>query len=182
MPSKTLLTYIQTELAKGMAEASIRAQCLSAGWSQSMVDDAFAFLNSIQNGPGSATALALEKMSRLIPLIRLGFGILCLNNLYKLLTLLTTVFFSQKAMIDAAKGVLPAEYFSYLGWYPPVFISLEFVASFLCLHLYLSIPQRNNLIWKKSLFVLFLLLIMQLIIWFLGGHYVMQVNNLTNNY
>lgn len=182
MPSKTLLTYIQTELAKGIAEASIRTQCLSAGWHQTMIDEAFAFLNSIQNGPGSAKALALEKKSRLIPLIRTGFGILCLNYLYDLLILLSTVYFSQKAMTDATKGVLPAEYFSYLGWYQPIFIALEFVASFLCLHQYLSILPRNNFVWKKSLLVLFLTLIIQLIIWFLGGHYIMQVNNLTNNY
>lgn len=182
MPSKTLLAYIQTELAKGVSEASIRTQCLSAGWHQTMVDEAFAFLQSVQDSPGSAKALALEKKSRLIPLIRIGFGLLFVTYLFKLLSIASVVVIMQRAVSSAVQGTLTSEFLTYNGWFFPTMLALTFVASYLSLKIYFSIPQRTNSVWKKAMLTLIFILLIELVTQYLAIQYALPINDLSNSY
>ena len=182
MPSKTLLTYIQTELAKGISEASIRTQCLSAGWPQTMIDEAFAFLQSIKNGPDSTQGLALKKKSRLIPLIRIGFGLLFATYLFKLLSIASVVVIMQRATSNAFKGALPSEFLTYNEWFFPTMLALTFLASYLSLRIYFSIPQRTNSVWKKAMLTLIFILLIELVTQYLAIQYALPINNLSNSY
>ncbi len=177
MPSKTLLDYITTEQKKGISEASIRTQCLGAGWPPTMIDQAFEFLSSIANGPGSPTAVSLKKRSRLLPLIRVGFGLLSLKYLFMLVTMMAVTI----RMEIAANAMLPFQLLKLSGWFYPSVIGLAFVASFVSLKVFFMLPQRTKSVWKKTLLSLILVVIIEIALQYLVAQFSLPLNEFTNS-
>lgn len=177
MPSKTLLDYITTEQKKGISETSIRTQCLGAGWPTAMIDEAFAYLKSIESGPGTAKSISLKKSSKLIPLIRLGFGLLSLKYVFSLITMIVVTLLMERA----ASAMLPFQILTLNGWFYPSVIGLAFLASYTCLKMFFSLPQRTKSIWKQAIIVLLLVVIIEITFQYLVLRYSASLNEFTNS-
>ncbi len=176
-PSKTLLDYITTEQKKGISEASIRTQCLGAGWPSTMIDEAFEFLASIANGPGSPTAISLKKRSRLVPLIRVGFGLLSLKYSFTLVTMMVVTLTMERA----ASAMLPFQLLKLNGWFYPSTIGLAFIASYASLKMFFILPQRTKTVWNKAILSLFLVVIIEIALQYLVTQFSLPLNEFTNS-
>ncbi len=181
MPSKTLLNYITTEQKKGISEAAIRTQCLGAGWPPAMIEEAFDFLNSIANGSTSPTAISLKKRSILIPLIKVGFGLLSLRYLFTFITMCITTIIMYRATSSAAKGALPFQFLTLNGWFYPSVIGLAFLACSICLNIFFALPQRTKSVWNKALLSLIFLVIIEVTIQYLVIQFSIPLEEITNS-
>ena len=182
MPSKTLLDYITTEQKKGISEAAIRTQCLGAGWPTAMIDEAFAYLKSIESGPGSPTAVSLKKRSKLLGFISLGFNILSLLYAAKIVMLAGTVVIMQRALVKNVDGSLSFEFLTYNGWFYPVVFGLSFIASYLAITTSFMLPLRTKSVWNKAVISLICILFIELVIQYLSIQFILPINHLSNSY
>ena len=181
-PSKTLLNYINSELAKGNLEADIRTQTLAAGWPPAMVNQAFDFLKTPDNATRAADAVSLQKRSWAFSLLRLGYAFLALIFTARVIIMMGVFIILEHTLESSVPGSLPFEILSYHGWFFPSILAVCFMASLLSLWSFFAVSKRTQKAWRKSLIVLILLLVLYITLVYLLGTFSTGVTDLTNNF
>lgn len=167
LPSKSLLTYVRSELEKGTSRKAIRSSALSAAWPPAMVDDTFAYLDKIEASAKEVSPMSLKKTSIFISLIRFISLVLAIIFTGRLIQQLGVVFLLAQTMSKSTSDILPFEFLlipiAPLGafWIPIVFIA-TFLQAFGSLWVFIKLPARTSIIWKKTVIIITLVLLIEL--------------------